>query len=170
MSSKAGIANLITGLRFLCSIALLPCPTFSPPFYALYLVAGSTDMIDGTIARRTNTVSAFGARLDTAADFVLVAVRLIKLVPMLDIPAYLSVWTVLIAFIKIINIVSDYVVQKRFVTLHTVANKITGALLFVLPLTLRVIEIRWSGTVACMAATFAAVQEGHAIRMGREVL
>lgn len=44
----------------------------------LYIAAGISDMIDGAIARKTNTVSEFGARLDTTADFVLVAVSLVK--------------------------------------------------------------------------------------------
>ena len=65
------IANTVTGFRVLVSIALLFCPVFSPAFYMLYLTAGLSDMIDGTIARRTNTVSEFGERFDTAADFVL---------------------------------------------------------------------------------------------------
>lgn len=45
MSAKAGSANLITGTRILCSIALLFCQTFSPPFFALYIIAGLTDMM-----------------------------------------------------------------------------------------------------------------------------
>ena len=50
MGAKAGTANLITGTRILCSIVLLFCSPFSPSFYALYLVAGLTDMIDGPVA------------------------------------------------------------------------------------------------------------------------
>ena len=45
------MANIITGFRVLISIALLFCPMFSPVFYVLYLIAGLSDMIDGTIAR-----------------------------------------------------------------------------------------------------------------------
>ena len=71
------MANIITGIRILCSIALVFCPTLSPVFYSLYLVAGFTDMIDGTVARKTNTVSEFGSRLDTIADFIFVVVCLI---------------------------------------------------------------------------------------------
>ena len=44
-----------------------------PAFYTLYLVAGVSDMIDGTVARKTGTAGAFGSKLDTAADFMLVA-------------------------------------------------------------------------------------------------
>lgn len=63
------MANFITSLRIICSIALLFCLALSPAFYALYIVAGFTDMIDGAVARKTNTVSEFGSRLDTVADF-----------------------------------------------------------------------------------------------------
>ena len=68
------MANIITGFRVLISIALLFCPVFSPVFYILYLIGGLSDMIDGTIARKMNTVTEFGARFDTAADFVFVVV------------------------------------------------------------------------------------------------
>lgn len=64
MNAKAGLANLITGTRILCSAALLFCPAFSAPFYVLYLMAGLTDMVDGAVARKTGTVSTFGAKLD----------------------------------------------------------------------------------------------------------
>ena len=68
------MANLITSLRIICSIALLLCPALSQVFYVLYIIAGVTDMIDGTVARKTNTVSEFGSRLDTVADFIFVMV------------------------------------------------------------------------------------------------
>ena len=63
-------ANIITGVRILCSIALLFCPAFSISFYSLYIIAGGSDMIDGAIARKTGTVSAFGAKFDTVADLI----------------------------------------------------------------------------------------------------
>ena len=64
------MANIITGIRIICSIALLFCPTLSGAFYSLYIIAGFTDMIDGTIAIKTGTVSEFGSKLDTVADFI----------------------------------------------------------------------------------------------------
>ena len=161
------MANIITIVRILCSIAILFCPVFSVAFYSLYIAAGLSDMIDGWVARRTHTVSEFGAKLDTVADFVFVVVCLVKLLPVMDVPVWLYVWIGIIAVIKIINIVSGYVVQKRFVAVHSVMNKVTGVLLFVLPLTLSFIDLNYSATVVCIIATFAAVQEGHFIRTSR---
>ena len=162
------MANTMTFFRIAASIVLLFCPVFSPAFYVFYIVAGVSDMLDGFVARKTNTASRFGARLDTIADFVLVVVCLIKLLPVLRIPAWLYIWIGIIALIKVINIISGFVVQKRFVTVHSVMNKATGALLFLLPLTLPAVPLKYTAIVVCAAATFAAIQEGHFIRTERE--
>ena len=161
------MANLITGIRVLASVGLLFCPALSPSFFALYLLAGLTDMIDGPVARKTHTATAFGAKLDTAADIVFAAVCLVKLLPVLNIPLWMFIWIGLIALIKIMNIVSGFVIRKRFVSVHTPMNKATGALLFLLPLTVSCIDLRYTAPIVCAVATFAALQEGHLIRTGR---
>ena len=68
------MANLITCIRILCAAALAFLPALSRSFYAVYLVAGVSDMLDGFVARRTNTASSLGARLDTLADFAFASV------------------------------------------------------------------------------------------------
>ena len=166
MFKSKNMANIITFDRVVCSIALLFCPALSTPFYILYIVAGFTDMIDGTVARKTGIVSEFGSKLDTVADFMFVAVCLIKLIPVLNIEPWMLITVGIITIIKLINIVSGFVVQKKFVTVHSVMNKITGALLFILPLTVRIIDFRYSAAIVCAIATFAAIQEGHYIRTG----
>ena len=106
------MANIITCIRIICSIVLIFVEPFSIPFFTLYLLAGFTDMIDGTIARKTATVSEFGSKLDTAADIFFVVVCAIRILPMLDIENWLFFWIGIIGLIKIINIISGIVVQK----------------------------------------------------------
>ena len=159
------MANIITASRILISIVLLFFPAFSPAFYVLYLAAGITDMIDGSVARKTGKVSEFGAKLDSIADIVFVVVCLVKLLPVINIPLWLYVWIGIIVLIRIVNIVSGFIVQNQFVMLHTVMNKVTGFLLFILPLTLRFIELKYMAIPVCAVATFAAVEEGHFIRI-----
>ena len=161
------IANIITGFRVLISIALLFSPVFSPVFYMFYLIAGLSDTADGIIARRTNTVSRFGARFDTAADFVFVVVCLIKVLPVINMPTWLCVWIVLIALIKITNVIWGFMVQRELVAVHSVMNKVAGMLLFILPLTFSIVPLKYSAILVCAVATIAAVQEGHIIRTGR---
>lgn len=158
------MANIITASRILISIVILFFPAFSPAFYILYITAGITDMIDGTVARKTGKVSEFGAKLDSIADIVFIVVCLIKLFSVISIPLWLYVWIGIIVLIRIINIVSGFIVQNRFMMLHTIMNKVTGFLLFILPLTLRFVELKYTAIPVCAVATLAAVQEGHFIR------
>ena len=160
------MAYIITAIRIVCSIALLLFPAFSPPFYTLYIAAGISDMIDGTVARKTGTVRELGSKLDTAADFVFVVCCLIKLLPIFNIPTWLCVWIVLIALIKIINIISGFIMQQKLVSVHSIMNKVAGVLLFILPLSFSIVPLKYSAIPVCSVATFAAVQEGHYIRTG----
>ena len=121
-------------------------------------------MVDGTIARKTNAVSEFGAKLDTASDFIFFAVALIKLLPVIHIPKWICVWIVVIAIIKIFSVISGVIYKKKLISLHTVMNKITGLLLFLLPLTLHFIELKYSFVAVCIVATFSAIQEWYYIK------
>jgi len=62
---------------------------FSVCFHGIYLLCGFTDMVDGTIARKTNSASEFGARLDTISDFIFFVVSFIKLLPVIHIPKWI---------------------------------------------------------------------------------
>ena len=106
------MANIITCIRIVLSVTLLLCSAFSPVFYELYIAAGLSDIIDGAVARRTGTVSELGSRLDTIADIVFTVVCLIKLLPALDVPVWLYIWTAVIAMIKLFNIAIGYIRQK----------------------------------------------------------
>ena len=130
-------------------------------------MAGLSDMLDGPVARRTNTAGPLGAKLDTVADAFFAAACLIQLLPVLDIPGWLYVWIAAIALIKLINIVFGFAMQKRFVAVHSRANKAMGLLLFLLPLTLPFLDLSYTAPPVCAFASFAAVQEGRFIRTGR---
>ena len=158
------LPNAITAVRILCSAAILFCNALSPTFFVLYVTAGVSDIADGWVARRTNTASNFGSKFDTTADAIFVIVCLIKLIPAIDIPVWLIVWTGAIACIKIFNIVSVYAEKRQFLAIHSAMNKVAGALLFALPLTLAVIDIKYSAPIVCSIATLAAIDESRRIR------
>ena len=156
---KKHIANIITGSRIALSLPLLFIPLSSAWFYVFYIFCGLTDMIDGTIARKTETVSSFGSKLDTASDLVFMAVCAVKLLPKINICIWLWIWIAVIAIVKVTNIVIGFIRRKKLVALHTVLNKTTGLLLFFLPLTLQFIVPTYSLAVVCTVATIAALQE-----------
>ena len=81
------IPNILTFSRLVLTIIFLIMILYAPPRYAqgeipfpgfldiafiLFVVAGLTDMIDGTVARRLNVTSKFGRMVDPLADKVLV--------------------------------------------------------------------------------------------------
>ena len=162
--------NIITSFRIFCSIVLifLYMPSFS--FFILYVICGLSDVLDGIIARKTNTTSNFGAKLDTIADFIFVTILLIKILYAVEVPIVLWIWIILIAGIKVANVMFGFIHKKRLVVEHTLLNKCTGVLLFLLPLALFWVEFKYSAMVVCIVATFAAIQEGVYIRKGREIV
>lgn len=164
---KNQLANIITGFRILCSIVLISLPAFSVQFYIAYLVCGLSDIADGAVARRTNSTSHFGSKLDTAADIVFVAAAMAKLLPRLHLTMWLWIWVAVIALIKLANIAFGLVHRLGLVSVHSVMNKVTGLLLFLLPLTLSLVELKYSSAVVCSAATFAALQEMYYLHTGQ---
>ena len=162
---KLHIPNIITLSRIPMAVAL-PFVQSSPAiFWTLYLLCGLSDILDGAVARLTGTVSRPGERLDTLADIVFVAVWMVLFIPAINVGRWLWIWTGIIAFIKVVNVISGLAMKKGFVAKHTPANKAIGILLFLLPMIVlwKVIKVPYIILVSLLA-TFAAVQEGHLIR------
>ena len=162
MSDKTHWPNVISILRIAGSVSLLFCDVKGWPFWSLYVLCGLSDLLDGWLARRLHAESKTGAILDSVSDIIFVACCAIGLSPVLAIPTWLWIWAGIIVTIKIINQLSALVVCKRFCFPHTLANKLTGFLLF-----LTVPTMFWSMipiSIVAALATFAAVQEGHSIR------
>ena len=126
-------------------------------------------MVDGTIARKTKSVSETGARLDTVADIVFVAVCFVKILPLIQFPTWLWIWIVVIATIKIGNVVWGLIYNKKLVSMHSILNKVTGFLLFLFPLTFSFIEPMYSSVIVCSLAMVSAINETYYTRMGREI-
>ena len=116
-------------------------------------------MVDGTVARRMGSASEFGAKLDTVSDFVFMTVALIKLVPYLHIPVWLWIWIGVIAMMKLGNAALGFVRTGKITFPHTVLNKVTGLLLFLLPMTIIFVDITYTLPIVCIVATIAAIHE-----------
>ena len=156
------LPNVISELRIAGSIGMLFCDVSGLPFWVLYALCGISDMVDGWLARKLHAETKAGAILDSVSDIVFVACCAIRLLPVLENPTWLWIWAGVIVIIKMVNQISALFVCKRFCFLHTVANKLTGFLLF-----LTVPTMFWSMipiSIVAAISTFAAVQEGHYIR------
>ena len=162
------LPNIITALRIVGSIDLLFCNVAGWQFWTLYVFCGISDMVDGWLARRLHAESKTGSILDSIADLSFVACCAIQLLPTMAIPSWLWIWSGIIVIIKIVNQIIALTRIKQLCLPHTIANKLTGFLLFI-----AVPTINWSIipiTVVAIIATFAAIQEGYYIGTRCEII
>ena len=157
------IANYISISRIIMSIALLIPKTFSITFYMIYIYCGLSDMLDGFLARKYKITSELGAKIDSIADMIFVFVSVLKIIPFIEISIAIYIWIIIVVLIKVFNIILGYIQYKKLILLHTVANKITGFVLFIIPLIIGFIDIKILEVLMCSIATFAAIQEGFYI-------
>lgn len=155
MKSAINTANIITVCRFFLALFLLLISPLSMLFGVIYLICGLSDIADGYIARTTHTESKFGSKLDSIADILFLAVCAFKLLPLLRLNIFVWVGTALIAALRI----SEMIVFRTVTLPHSIPNKITGILLFVLPMTLPFINVNYSAAAVCVVATAAAVYD-----------
>ena len=153
------IPNLLTALRIVCAVLLLFVHPLSPLFFTLYLFAGLSDLLDGYLARRLGASGELGARLDSAADFLLCAVLLVVLIPLIAWPLWAIVWIAAIALIRLIALAVCYFRFRKLAFLHTYANKATGLLLFLSPVLFWLLGFNVSCYLLCGLATFSALEE-----------
>ena len=159
------LPNILSSLRIVGSVALLVSNVSGILFGVLYIVCGISDIADGWLARKLGCATKTGALLDSLADICFVICCALRLIPILVFPIWLLIWAGVIVVIKIINQVSALVMYGRCCFLHTLANKVTGVLVFLaVPMTFwSIIPI----SLVAAVATFAAIQEGHLIRTKR---
>ena len=155
---KGDYPNIITLLRMAGSFGLLLCDVTDAAFWIIYVLCGISDIADGWLARKLNCVTRTGALLDSLADICFVACCAWKLLPILELPQWLWLWAGVIVVIKVVNQLSALVMYGHCSFPHTLANKVTGFLLFIAaPMTfVSIIPI----SIVAAIATFAAIQEG----------
>ncbi len=153
------LPNLITGARLVLTPVLAFVPAPGAVFYAVYLLCGLSDMLDGWLARKTGGESRLGAYLDSAADFALIAVLLWKLFPVISPSKAVVIWVLAIAAVRLMAAFVAYLRHGVFSFLHTSLNKLTGLLLFFYPLSLGLIRSATVIYFLCALATVSAAEE-----------
>ena len=157
------IANYISIARIFLALTLALAKPLSIAFFAIYLVCGISDVFDGYIARKTNTVSKLGEKLDSVADFIMLVVLTIVLYPiinpMVNPTVQIIVWIVIIGVIRIVSMMVVFVKYKTFAILHTYWNKVTGFVLFALPLSLALAQLDAMIYLICVVASVSAIEE-----------
>lgn len=154
-------ADTITAIRIVMSVPLIFIPLNSGYFFTIYTIAGLSDALDGYVARKTKTASAFGAKLDSIADLSLFCVLMFRFFPSLQntIPAFIWFAAGSVALIRLSSLAVTAIKHHRFDTLHTYLNKLTGGLLFLLPYIFAFTSIVQYICILCAVAFVASVEE-----------
>lgn len=152
-------ANIITIIRIIMSVVLFFI--FNQPvlFFVLYILGGLTDVLDGYVARLTNTQSELGARLDSIADLLLFAIILMSIIRWMgkDIFIYIPLLAV-IAAVRLVNIGIAAYKYHTFAIIHTIGNKAAGFLLFFAPVIIW-LKQPWALWLMCILAFLSALEE-----------
>lgn len=135
MKKISYLPNIITVLRIVGTLTLIFLPPLSMMFYIVYTFCGVTDILDGFIARVTNTSSELGAKLDSIADLMFYATMLLKILPILIEKLPAGIWLVVAAIVilRLISYTIAAIKYHRFAAYHTYLNKVTNAVLFIVP-------------------------------------
>lgn len=153
------IPNFITGIRMLGAIVLLLTDPFSKVFCVIYVVYGVSDILDGYIARKIKATSKIGQVIDSIADMILIGVVLIIMVTTIKLPFWAISWIVAIAIIRIISLCIGFIRYNSFSSLHTYANKATGAILFCFPIIYILFGLVITICLICSIASISAIEE-----------
>lgn len=156
---KKNWANYITVFRILLSLTLPFVPVLGLEFFVIYFVCCLCDVFDGIVARGFGISSATGSKLDSFGDALFIVIVVLLLIPVIHLPVYLWIWAIGILFIRVGTGVYTLLRYHELIFLHTYANKITGLILFTAPALYLFINVGVFGSVMCLIATFAAVEE-----------
>ena len=153
------IANCITVSRILFSLCLFLLSPSSVPFAVLYLLCGVTDVLDGFAARKLHTESEMGAMLDSTADLFFAVVYAVTILPFLNVPLWIWIWVAIIGAFKITNILIASAKAHRLSIEHSFGNKLTGLLLYLLPLSVHIADVKYGAILVCTVALGTVIKE-----------
>ena len=114
----ATVPNLITLCRLILTAVFLvmyPVPELRTLAIVIFIVAASTDWLDGQVARRTHQVSVFGKRFDPVMDRVLIFSGLLALFIAGLVPVWVAVF--LVARDVYLGLGGLYLMKRRDITI-----------------------------------------------------
>lgn len=158
---KKFIPNILSIMRMFGAVLLLLTAPLLSSFHIVYILCGITDVADGFLARRMKCGSRLGAILDSIADFMFIASAVIALRYMLVycVPPFIQITAITEAVIKAAAYIYGSIKFKTSASLHTVLNKITGIMLFLLVFIFQTEAFNVYCIFVCVVSLAAAAEE-----------
>lgn len=161
MKGMKVFVNGLTISRIIGSIVMFFLDVLSMPFFIVYVISGSTDFFDGFLARKFNVTSKLGSKLDSVADLTFYTIMMIKIWPYLCLHLHISTW-ITIWTVLAIRIALYIVIQIKYhhlVSSHNYLNKLTGAMMFLLPFLVNSPIFKVYSIIVSLVAVAACVYE-----------
>ncbi|MBR3993923.1 MAG: CDP-alcohol phosphatidyltransferase family protein, partial [Clostridia bacterium] len=150
--SLSMIPNLITMVRIIGSLCLFFVKPMGVAFYIIYTISGLSDAVDGFIARKTNSISELGSKLDSIADLMFYIVMIIRILP--ELVKKLPYWIWYMVLAVVIMRIASYTIAAirfhKFSSLHTLLNKAATLLIFFVPYIIKSRVLSPFCTVICI--------------------
>ncbi len=140
------LPNQLTTARFFLTVIFVVALSTNWPFHftaglIVFIVAGVTDYLDGSIARSRNLVTDFGKLMDPLADKIMVAAAFICLVPLHAIPPWVAILIIarefLITGLRLLAAGKGTILPSERLGKHKTAWQIITVIFFLLLLSLQ---------------------------------
>ena len=83
----------------------------------------------------------------------------VKILPFLKIPLWMWIWVAVIGAVKITSILIASTKAHRLLIEHSFGNKLTGLLLYLLPLSVHIADVKYGAILVCAVATGTVIKE-----------
>ena len=143
---RMNLPNQLTTARFFLTVIFVVALSTNWPFHftaglIVFIVAGVTDYLDGSIARSRNLVTDFGKLMDPLADKIMVAAAFICLVPLHAIPPWVAILIIarefLITGLRLFAAGKGNILPSERLGKHKTAWQIITVIFFLLLLSLQ---------------------------------
>lgn len=147
---RMNLPNQLTTARFFLTGIFVVALSTNWPFHftaglIVFVIAGVTDYLDGSIARSRNLVTDFGKLMDPLADKIMVAAAFICLVPLQAIPPWVAILVIarefLITGLRLLAAGKGTILPSERLGKHKTAWQIITVIFFLLLLSLQ----EWQG-------------------------
>ncbi len=147
---RMNVPNQLTTARFFLTGIFVVALSTNWPFHftaglIVFVIAGVTDYLDGSIARSRNLVTDFGKLMDPLADKIMVAAAFICLVPLQAIPPWVAILVIarefLITGLRLLAAGKGTILPSERLGKHKTAWQIITVIFFLLLLSLQ----EWQG-------------------------
>ncbi|WP_078579342.1 CDP-alcohol phosphatidyltransferase family protein [Salipaludibacillus agaradhaerens] len=155
----SSIPNYLSLFRIVLSPFLLLVEPLGGLFFTLYFMCFISDGLDGYIARKTDTESRFGAKLDSFADMITFIILMYVLYGIINPTTLIIYLVIIIAFIRATSLIIVVLKCKTFGIVHSYGNKLTGLTLSILPISFIFFPLDVFVIPVCILASFSAVEE-----------